>query len=249
MATVDIDLSDIFEELIGSALKKACGMTETLDTSSLGNLDIAVEQHSANDLLANVWSGSSGLVWLHRDGVFQSAAPQSPRGLLCGAFHPLHSGHTALRDAAEKHLGGPVFYELSIRNADKPPLDYLSILQRCRQFSVDPSAHLALTNAPTFHEKSQLLPATTFVIGVDTAERILQPRFYDGQPDRMHQALNAIRSEGCRFLVAGRRIGARFVHCDDLEIPVRHADLFTGLSSDEFRADVSSTQHRRNRDP
>jgi hypothetical protein len=35
-----------------------------------------------------------------------------PKGLLCGSFHPLHFGHEQLRAAAERQLGGPVYYEM-----------------------------------------------------------------------------------------------------------------------------------------
>ena len=57
-----------------------------------------------------------------------------PAGLVCGAFHPLHFGHRQLREVAERLIGGPVYYEMSIRNVDKPPLDFLSIERRRAQF-------------------------------------------------------------------------------------------------------------------
>src|SRR5262249_53131166 len=127
--------------------------------------------------------------------------PFSPAaGLLCGAFHPLHHGHRELRDVAARQLGGPVYYEMSIRNVDKPPLDFLSIDRRRAQFPDEP---LALTAAPTFDEKAAVLPGVTFVVGVDTAERIVQPRYYAGSKAEMLMALQRIRDAGCAFLVAG----------------------------------------------
>ena len=51
----------------------------------------------------------------------------------------------------------------------------------------------------TFAEKAQLFPGVVFVVGVDTAERIVQPRFYGDSEERMLQALEQIRQSGCRF--------------------------------------------------
>ena len=131
----------------------------------------------------------------------------SPTGLLCGSFHPLHFGHEQLRAAAERQLGGPVYYEMSIRNVDKPPLDFLSIERRRAQFTELP---LALTAAPTFAEKAAALPGVVFVMGVDTAERIVRPRYYGGSDAALREALSRVRKAGCRFLVAGRKVDERF---------------------------------------
>lgn len=169
-----------------------------------------------------------------------------PTGLLCGAFHPLHFGHQELRRVAERKLGGPVYYEMSIRNVDKPPLDFLSIERRRAQFTDHP---LALTAAPTFAEKAVVLPGVMFVVGVDTAERIVEPRYYGGSDVEMRAALATIRDAGCRFLVAGRKAGERFETLADIALPAEFANLFAALPADEFRADVSSTELRRAEDP
>jgi hypothetical protein len=165
-----------------------------------------------------------------------------PVGLLCGSFHPLHFGHEQLRAAAERRLGGPVYYEMSIRNVDKPPLDFLSIERRRAQFTNIP---LALTAAPTFAEKAAALPGTIFVMGVDTAERIVEPHYYQGSEAAMREALSQVRQAGCRFLVAGRKVDERFETLADVAVPAEFADLFVAISPDDFRADVSSTELRR----
>jgi hypothetical protein len=164
-----------------------------------------------------------------------------PAGILCGSFHPLHFGHRQLREVAERILKGPVYYEMSIRNVDKPPLDFLSIARRRAQFTDVP---LALTAAPTFAEKSAALPGVVFVVGVDTAERIVQPKYYGGSASATREALERIRAAGCRFLVAGRKDGERFETLADVQVPTEFADMFAAIPADEFRADVSSTQIR-----
>jgi hypothetical protein len=164
-----------------------------------------------------------------------------PIGLLSGAFNPLHDGHRELRSVAEAILGGPVGYEISVTNVDKPPLDFLTLARRQSQFTEHP---VALTNTPTFAEKAAILPGTTFVVGADTAERIVQPKYYGHDPAAMAQALAGIREHGCRFLVAGRAVGERFVTLADLAIPPEFADLFSAIPTDRFRKDISSTALR-----
>lgn len=164
-----------------------------------------------------------------------------PAGILCGSFHPLHDGHRQLRAAAERILKGPVYYELSVRNVDKPPLDFLSIDRRRAQFTDVP---LALTAAPTFAEKAAVLPGVVFVVGVDTAERIVQPKYYGGGEAATREALEQIRSAGCRFLVAGRMVGGRFETLADVAVPPEFSGMFAAIPPEEFRADVSSTQLR-----
>ena len=64
---------------------------------------------------------------------------------------------------------------------------------------------MALTGAPTFHRKARLFPGTAFVIGWDTAVRLVDPRYYGDSEDAMLGALADMWSRGCRFLVAGRQ--------------------------------------------
>ncbi len=102
-----------------------------------------------------------------------------------------------------------------------------------------------LTRAATFAEKALLFPGAVFVVGVDTAARILQPRFYADSEARMAESLNDLRIRGCRFLVAGRvNAEGTFVGLDDLRIPTAHRDLFDAIPAGEFRVDLSSTQLR-----
>ena len=149
-----------------------------------------------------------------------------------------------MKAAAEKLLGGAVAFELAIVNADKPPLDFFEIEARRQQFRNDP---LVLTSAPRFVDKAKLFPNTTFVIGFDTAERVLQPRFYAGTEESTVAALSDIRSNGCRFLVAGRVTNENFRTLADLHIPSQVADLFEAIPEETFRDDISSTLIRRTR--
>ncbi len=164
-------------------------------------------------------------------------------GILSGSFNPLHEGHEALADAASRILGEPVAYELSVANADKPPLGEDEVRRRVAQFSG--KASIALTRVPVFYKKADLLPGCTFIIGVDTAVRLFDPRYYDGSSSDMLLALERMRQRDCRFLVAGRIEGKRFRTLSDVRIPDGFEQMFSAIPESEFRSDVSSTQIRQ----
>jgi nicotinic acid mononucleotide adenylyltransferase len=164
-----------------------------------------------------------------------------PTILLPGSFNPLHAAHCKLAEVASGLLGNPAAFELSIANVDKPPLDRDEIERRLRQFVG--RAPVWLTRAPTFVEKARLFPGVVFVVGADTAERILSPRYY--RDITLNAALSEIRSQGCQFLVAGRADpNGRFFSLDDLSLSPAHRDLFNAIPLDVFRMDLSSTQLR-----
>ncbi|MGE5195544.1 MAG: hypothetical protein ACM3U2_23885 [Deltaproteobacteria bacterium] len=248
--------------LILHALASAVGLPDLPSLDLRPGEKIVAHHATADPLLVELLEGKRGVVWSLPGSAAGHATPgerpeivarsslhatipvplSPPAGLLSGAFHPLHFGHRQMREVAARRLGGPVYYEMSIRNVDKPPLDFLSIERRRAQFTDEP---LALTAAPTFAEKAAVLPGVTFVVGVDTAERIVHPRYYGGSEDGMHAALCRIRDADCRFLVAGRTVGERFQTLSEITIPAEFAPLFAAIPPDEFRADISSTELRR----
>jgi nicotinamide mononucleotide (NMN) deamidase PncC len=164
----------------------------------------------------------------------------SPEIVLSGSFNPLHKGHLALHDAATQFLGKPLAFELSIRNVDKPALDQADTLRRAAQFAG--RYPIYLTNASTFLEKARIFKGTTFVIGCDTATRIVQPRYYHDSIDATTAALREMQMLGCQFIVAGRVADDHFLTLEDLEIAPEFRPMFTPLPN--FRADISSTQLR-----
>lgn len=167
---------------------------------------------------------------------------EPPRAVFSGAFHPLHVGHRRMAAIAARLLRCPVAFEISIENVDKPPLDFLEMQTRVRQFADDDAVWLSV--APTFIKKSELFPGCTFVVGADTVERIGQDRYY-GSPQAMEAAIDEIAARGCRFLVFGRTVGDSFRTLDDLRLPHSLASLCQGVPATDFREDTSSTAIRR----
>ena len=231
-------------ELILSAICGATGTAHVPVAGVLADDDYTETCTALPELLQSVRDGDELVVWSRPGGELTTSLPveERPVGVLSGAFDPLHDGHRQLQQIAESVLGGPVCFELTVRNADKPPLASASIESRRRQFQ---QATVALTGASRFVEKTVIFPHARFVIGFDTAERVIQPRFYGGSDAAMRQALQRIRDAGCRFLVAGRLAGGRFGTLEQLPIPSKFQDLFEAIPENRFRQDVSSTQLRQ----
>ncbi|MDX1520569.1 MAG: hypothetical protein R3264_02985, partial [Anaerolineae bacterium] len=122
--------------------------------------------------------------------------------LLSGSFNPLHDGHRRMAEVAGRLLGREVYYELPLVNAGKGGIDPLEALRRRSQFT--DFATLMLTRTPLFGQKARVFPDSTFVIGIDTATRLFQPKFYDDDPTKMWASFDLIKARDCRFLVAGR---------------------------------------------
>ena len=174
-------------------------------------------------------------------------APRPARVYLPGSFNPLHDGHRELLAAALRLSPGMEgAYELSLGNADKGSLPLPEAQRRVAQFGAA-GAPVVLTQAPLFTMKADLFPGSTFVVGYDTAQRLVQPGYY-GSESAMLLQFARLAHQGCSFLVAGRLEagGARYLTLADMEVPeaLRAGGLFRAIPEGEFRVDISSTQLR-----
>ena len=133
------------------------------------------------------------------DGAARADAP--PHGvILSGAFNPLHAGHEGMAAAAARLTGLPASYELAVVNADKGALGPPEILRRAAQFSG--WATLTLSRAPLFSQKAALYPGRSFVLGYDTAARMLDPV---ASPSSTRMAIRSRRSGSGRSPRYSRR--------------------------------------------
>ena len=160
-----------------------------------------------------------------------------------GSFNPVHVGHLALANASIKtlekhepyvhprrHNDKPIFFELSLTNADKPSIDPKLVVSRVKKFMElaslpdDENAFpqqwgIVLTRAPLFEQKLKILrskvlnllegpgdsPRINFVIGTDTMVRILNPKYYRNKArESMIESLLELKESGVGFIVGGR---------------------------------------------
>ena len=235
------------EDLVSRAivlwLARACGIAAPSPRSLLDPDEHYAETVVApGDPIDRLLAGELDRVTVQPDGQRMLSAPP-PSVLFPGSFNPMHEGHVLLARVAEELRQQPLAFEISVTNVDKPPLAGEAVRHRIGQFAW--KAPVELTRAPTFVEKSRLFPRTTFIIGVDTAERLFGPKYYDDDEARMHMALEEIASSGGSFLVAVRVDAAGRVRAlADIPVPRRYADLFTEIPEHHFRVDISSSEIR-----
>lgn len=187
----------------------------------------------------------TGPRWLiaHPDGRVEVEGPIEPETpLLPGSFNPLHHGHEQLARVAAELLGRTVNYELAVVNVDKPPLSPDEVRHRLTQF--EEHSTVVLTRAPRFLEKARLFHRTKFVIGWDTAVRLVDQRYYDDSHDRMTTALEEMRAAAVHFVVGGRTHEGEFRTLQAAHLPAGFASMFESIPEELFRADVSSTELR-----
>ena len=239
------------EDLVSRAivlwLARACGVVAPSPRSLLDADEHYAETvlppvDAPTDTIDQLLAGEVDRLTVQPDGQMMLSAPQ-PVVLFPGSFNPMHEGHVSLAQAAEELRQQPVAFELSVTNVDKPPLAGETVRQRLAQFAW--RAPVELTRAPTFVEKARLFPGTTFVVGADTAERLFGSKYYGGDEDRMHMALEEIANSGSSFLVAVRLDAAGRVRAlNDIPVPRRYADLFSEIPEHHFRVDTSSSEIR-----
>jgi nicotinic acid mononucleotide adenylyltransferase len=183
-----------------------------------------------------------------RAAVPADGSPASPAaGLVVfpGSFDPLHDGHLRMAVIAEEIAERPIDFELSVRNVDKPALDYLEIQARADQFA---GRRLWMTRAATFLEKLDVFPEGTFVMGADTFSRLADPRFYGGSSEAADRAARQIAERARGLIVFGRARGGVFEDAALLDVPQPLRDVAYFVSPREFRMDISSTELRRRRE-
>ena len=221
------------------AICEACGVFDVPDLPLVEGESVK-ERFEPVPLLHELHKGSIDWLCIKPNGDV-SAEPLAHAAFLSGSFNPLHVGHKTLAHVASEQLEQTVYFELPLINADKDPIDLTEARRRAVQFLG--LAPLVLSRAPLFSDKANLFPDSVFVLGADTAARLVAPRFYEGAKG-LEAAFRHLEAQGTRFLVAGRSSKGDFKTLDDIAIPSHFSTMFTAIPEDAFKMDISSTQLR-----
>ena len=231
--------------LLLAELAAACGVAVPELAAAPAPGDVTQREFRPELRFAAVGSGAADWLLLDAAGcVVEQGVPWDRVALLSGSYHPLHAGHLALAEAAAALLQCRVVFELTLVNADKAAIGLPEAQRRAAQFAG--RAPLLLSREPLFAAKAALFPGAVFVVGVDTAARLVDRRFYGDSAAAMQRALADVARCGCSFLVAGRRVEDRYRTLVDVDLPLPPAlrALFRELPEDSFRYDISSTEIR-----
>ncbi len=204
--------------------------------------------HDAPGMARSIVGDNFGAEWRELPRVVIGDMPFIKSGqdsdvIFPGSFNLTTKNHKQISAAAAKFTGKPVLWEMAIVNADKPPIDYISLSKRMHALpkgSDDGYGGLILTRAPKFTDKAKLFPNTTFVVGADTWNRICDPRFYPSTntyEGSVHEALDYIASCGVKFLIFQRK---------DITLSSDLPSFCSVIPLEEYKDDGNSSTAQRN---
>lgn len=232
---------EVLSQVIIHAIGEGCGLSPT-ETPLPGWVSVVRRSCPVCPELEQLLAGEAEVLELGLEGGFSLNPVRRDRLLFPGSFNPLHQGHEGLAQAAAGRSGRVAALELSVENVDKPPLAYEEVLRRLE--ALQGRYPVVVTRAPIFAQKACLFPGCWFSVGVDTAFRLVDPKYYRGGSAEMEQGLAQMLALGCCFLVAGRLLEGRYQTLEEVSVPTRWRPLFLGIPEDAFRADISSSQLR-----
>lgn len=174
------------------------------------------------------------------DGQEIVGVPKDAEIIIPGSFNPLHQGHIEIAEAAVRLTGKKsVYFEMTVFNTDKGTMTHSQAAERISQFRW--KYPVVLTNLRLLVDKAEAFRMCDFAIGADTAERILDVKYYGGTEGGLHDMLCGLKHFGARLLIMGRQYNGAFKSVKDLKIPRGFEDLFIELPG---RLDLSSTELR-----
>jgi len=244
----------IAASIIFNVLAHYCGVTEIdfPDGTQLGEREEVLEKYSSvsrsiGDVLKlQNYSQNNPYetIGMTRINFNELEPTKEIRLVFPGSFDPCHKNHVFMARWASKRYNKPVHFEISLKNVDKPPIDFISLSQRLDSLrehkDEDFMGDVYLTNTPLFMQKATLFPNATFIVGADTINRIFDAKYYRGVTD-MPTVLGHFKGKNVRFIVFHRK-------SVELTIDPELLKVCEIVSLDEYEDDGTSSTEIRNKE-
>lgn len=164
--------------------------------------------------------------------------------LFPGTFNPIHDGHMFMAEAVQDIGNVSTLYMITADSPHKPPLPVVTMLAKAVKIRMsDPTRCVLFTqNDPLFIDKARKFPGASFLVGADSVERLLDPRWYGGKPEAVVDMLDEFERLGTRFYVFGRDSGKGMVRMSDIPVIGHHKNMFVQMPDNKYA--ISSTQIR-----
>jgi hypothetical protein len=158
-----------------------------------------------------------------------------------GSFNPMQYGHDRMAQAVQDFLGLEPVLEISARNIEKSATSMSDLAIRALQ--MEGRWPVILTQSNTrFIDKARSYNGCSFAVGHDTAQRIVDPKYYGDDPAQVTAALQEFSRRGITFYVVSRRDQSEIAQgVQDLKVSAKFKHLFTELPGS---FDISSTAIR-----
>ncbi len=162
--------------------------------------------------------------------------------LMPASLNPIHDGHRTMAGGAEYLYNQATSYLIASDPVHKSKLTlqqmaFKSGMLRAERWNDEARAFEFTRGDPLFIDKARARPSSTFVVGVDTAERLLDPKWG-------HDPVDLVREFAelhIHFLVMGRVWNGGWKTINDIRLPPGGHEIFKHLHG---RTDVSSAQIR-----
>lgn len=156
-----------------------------------------------------------------------------------GSFKPLHFGHERIAREVERLTGKQVVYVITNKHPDKGGITEAEIETRTAQFQWL-SPVMVTESLKLFVDKAKVFPGFSFLVGVDTLKRILDPKYEVPVED----VLKTFEECQTHFFVANRHGEEGLLRLETIleNIPSRYRRMFTQVAT---VANVSSSALRQ----
>lgn len=163
---------------------------------------------------------------------------------LPASLNPIHDGHRAMASAAEAICTDRANYLISTSSPHKGDLTLQEMLLKAGMLRAEKEQRSFefTKNEPLFLDKARARPGSTFIIGTDTMERFLDPKWGPSIPEMLRELCKL----DTKFFVMGRLMDGSdgrmyFRTANDIPVASEYRCMFQPLDG---RVDISSTELR-----